>query len=137
MSVDRFDLEQAIMAAWTTADDLELAAELVLEDNLNGFSDDDLTNMLEGIKSVHQLRMQKLMHVFEDLVERAGFTTDAESLEADPWSPELTDEETAAIDYAAQVCMEDEDDEYAASQGIILRELLDRLGSARSRTSTR
>ena len=64
--VDRFTLEQAIMNAWSTADDLDLLIESVLEDDL---SVDATANTLIGLRQLHHLRAQKVFAVFEKLIE--------------------------------------------------------------------
>lgn len=67
MEDDRFDLEQAIMNAWATADDLDLLAREVLE----GEADPDtLANTLEGLRQLHILRSKRLFDIFERLVEQ-------------------------------------------------------------------
>lgn len=63
---DRFDLEQAIMTCWNTADDLDILAESVLED---GLDEDAVSNALLGLKQLHHLRMARLWNIFEYLVE--------------------------------------------------------------------
>lgn len=64
---DRFDLEQAIMNAWATADDLDLLARNVLE----GDDDTDtIVNTLEGLRQLHILRCKRLFDIFESLIEQ-------------------------------------------------------------------
>ena len=63
---DRFDLEQAIMNCWNTADDLDLLAEQVLDESVDF---DDIANALLGLKALHHMRMQRAWATFECLVE--------------------------------------------------------------------
>jgi hypothetical protein len=63
---DRFDLEQAIMTCWNTADDLDILAESVLED---GLDEDAVSNALLGLQQLHHLRMSRLWNIFEYLIE--------------------------------------------------------------------
>lgn len=60
---DRFDLESAIMAAWQTENDLELFIEQYY-DGSKIMSQDDVANVLIGLKELHSLRMNKLWDTF-------------------------------------------------------------------------
>lgn len=64
--VDRFDLEQTIMTCWSTADDLEILIESVVE---GGLDEDAVANVLIGLQQLHHLRMTRLWNIFERLVE--------------------------------------------------------------------
>jgi hypothetical protein len=64
--MDRFELEDAIMACWHTADDLKLVTKQILE----GDGDkDNLANALIGIQELHNLRCQRVFDIFSALVE--------------------------------------------------------------------
>ena len=65
--IDRFDLEQHIMQAWITSEDLDLFLWKLM-DAPEEMSEDDIANMLIGIKSIHEARMNKLWHCFEEMV---------------------------------------------------------------------
>jgi hypothetical protein len=59
---NRFDLEDKIMAAWSTKEDIELLfRNSYCREN---FSSDDLANSLLGIASVHDMRMEELWDTF-------------------------------------------------------------------------
>lgn len=73
--MDRFDLEQAIMSCWNTADDIRLLSEAVIEQEL---SKDDINNTLTGIEQIHQLRCQKAFDIFEELVGKNDMNSGAE-----------------------------------------------------------
>lgn len=66
MSNDRFALENAIMNAWNTADDIELLADAVLNDEL---TTDEIANALIGLKQLHGMRAKKTFDIFEELIE--------------------------------------------------------------------
>lgn len=66
MATDRFALEQAIMNAWNTADDLETVAEAALQNELEP---EELANALLGLQRLHHLRAKKAFDIFEALVE--------------------------------------------------------------------
>ena len=63
---DRFDLENAIMSAWNTADDLELLADAVINEELDT---DQITNALIGLQQMHSMRAKKAFEIFESLIE--------------------------------------------------------------------
>lgn len=65
--MDRFTLEQAIMNAWHTADDLDLLIEGVLEDA--SMTMDEIANALTGIRQLHNMRAKKVFDIFEQLIE--------------------------------------------------------------------
>ena len=63
---DRFELEQAILSAWGTADDVKLVIGHVLEDA--NTTPDSIANALIGIETLHELRMKKVFSLFERMV---------------------------------------------------------------------
>lgn len=65
--MNRFTLEQAIMNAWQTADDLDLLIERVLEDE--NMTMDEIANALTGISQLHNMRAKKVFRIFEQLIE--------------------------------------------------------------------
>ena len=86
---DRFNLEDAIMAAWQTENDLEL----FVEQYYDGMSQDDVVNVLIGLKNLHSLRMNKLWDTFtktyklDNHVEKSAESAEKRTQDAD------TDEE--------------------------------------------
>jgi hypothetical protein len=64
----RFDLEQFILRAWGTAEDIDLVLWKIT-DCTEPPSEDDVSNMLLGLKTIHDLRMHKLWACFETLIE--------------------------------------------------------------------
>ena len=65
---DRFDLEEAIgqMAQFTTDIDTVIYA---IGDAPEPATEDELLNMLIGMKQLHETRYQKMWGIFEDLVK--------------------------------------------------------------------
>lgn len=59
-----FDLEQEIMKAWDIIEDIQLLNENVME---TGMSTDEIANALVGLKSIYNMRFQKVFNIFEDL----------------------------------------------------------------------
>jgi hypothetical protein len=63
MNKDRFDLEQEILDCWGITDDLDV---IISSEHLN--LDDDILNILIGLKSLYQLKFQRTFETFESLV---------------------------------------------------------------------
>lgn len=61
---NQFDLEQDIMTAWTTADDINL-----LLHSYDRLSEDQRMNALIGIHQMHTMRMNKLFETFEGFLK--------------------------------------------------------------------
>ena len=70
---DRFDLEQAIMNAWATGEDLDLVYHNTDNLNLTSKDCDMLQNQLLGLKYLFELRMEKVWSVFEDMIKDDQF----------------------------------------------------------------
>lgn len=60
----RIDLEQAILAAWSTKEDLQL-----LYSNMDRMSEDEVQNTILGIIELHELRSLKAFDLFEKLLK--------------------------------------------------------------------
>ena len=77
-SIDRFDLEQDIMACWNVVDDLDV----FLSRYMDGpeMSEDEVANVILGIKSLYHLKFNKCFATFEQLLANGGFTTKVESI---------------------------------------------------------
>ena len=69
--MDRFELEDAIMACWHTSDDINLVTQQILD----GADDKDkLSNALIGIQELHNLRCQRVFDIFEALITTGAIT---------------------------------------------------------------
>jgi hypothetical protein len=66
MAADRFELEQAIMNAWTTTDDITLLAENFSNGTL---SEDEVANALLGLAALHTMRAAKVFDVFSEMLD--------------------------------------------------------------------
>ena len=62
---DRFDLEENISSCWNTKDDIDLLADSIINKSM---TPDEIFNTLLGISSLHEMRCQKLMDTFEELI---------------------------------------------------------------------
>lgn len=66
-SPNRFDLEQAIMVLWDTAEDIQLIYEHYYEHH-ESMSVDDMANVLLGLQQLVHMRGQKTFDIFERIV---------------------------------------------------------------------
>ena len=78
---DRFDLEQAILTAWQTSDDIDLLFKHH-GDAPRPMTEDEVGNALLGIKILHDMRMEKLMDTYSRKFELDQYCTDPEKLAA-------------------------------------------------------
>jgi hypothetical protein len=62
---DRFDLEAALASCWGTKEDLDLLYEEMLEGES---SSEDLANALLGLSRLHDMRCEKALRIFEELI---------------------------------------------------------------------
>lgn len=63
--INRFDLEQAIIACGNIADDLDMLVEAVIEDTLTR---DQVANVLLGLKELHELRCKRVFDIFSVMI---------------------------------------------------------------------
>ncbi len=73
------DLEDAIYMAWRTSDDLDMFFKHH-GDHPTPMSDDEVSNMILGIKQLHDLRMEALMDMMCRVHKLNQYTTDPEVL---------------------------------------------------------
>ena len=78
---DRYDLEQAIMIAWQTSDDIDLLFKHH-GDHPIPMTEDEVGNALLGIKVLHDMRMEKLMDTYSRKFELDQYCTDPVKLAA-------------------------------------------------------
>lgn len=71
--MNRFDLEEAIMQAWHTEQDLELFLEHYM-DGAKEMSEDDVSNAILGLWKIHSMRMCKLWQVFQQTFKLDEFS---------------------------------------------------------------
>lgn len=76
--MNRFDFEDAITKLWQTTDDLNLVCGSLSEDD-----EDGILNKLTGIAELHDLRVQRVWEIFENLIAN-GIITSEESV-ANTW----------------------------------------------------
>ena len=63
------DLEDKIMSVWGTSDDIDTFLYRYLDSPAGELSEDDISNTLLGIKTLHDQRCQKLWDAFEEVLK--------------------------------------------------------------------
>jgi len=77
----KVDLESAIMVAWQTSEDLDLLLKHH-GDAPKPMKEDEVANVLLGIKVLHDLRMEALMDKYCQKMELNEYCTDPDKLAA-------------------------------------------------------
>jgi hypothetical protein len=75
----KIDLESAIMLAWQTSEDIDLLYKHH-GDAPRPMTEDEVATALLGIKSLHDMRMEKLMDTYCRKMELDEYCTDPEKL---------------------------------------------------------
>ena len=65
---DRFDLEDKIQNVWNTSEDLDSILFRVSDDPDGPPTEDQLANLLIGLKEMHDSRCRELIYVFETMI---------------------------------------------------------------------
>jgi hypothetical protein len=68
-NISPFDLEQAIMAAWGTKEDLELFVKQLV-DGPRQMTEDEIWNMVYGIACLHNARSEAVFELYEQYIAR-------------------------------------------------------------------
>lgn len=63
----RFDLEQQIFNCWNVLEDIDTLTEAVL-DGPKPLTEDEISNVLIGMRQLYDFKFQKLQAIFENLV---------------------------------------------------------------------
>ena len=69
----RFNLEDEIQSVWDTEKDLDTILYRIMDAPDGPCSEDEITNMLLGLKEIHKSRCIKLWDVFETMVNEKVF----------------------------------------------------------------
>ena len=70
--VDRFDLEEAIMRAWRTSDDIK-----AFYTSAEHMDEDQVINALIGLEIFAEMRFNELWNTFEQCIQNGVFNDDA------------------------------------------------------------
>ena len=62
---NRFDLEQQILDAWKVVDDIDLVFDCSMNDN----DPDKIANLLLGLKTLYDVKFNKLWDTFEECIK--------------------------------------------------------------------
>lgn len=62
------DLEDKIMSVWGTSEDIDTFLYRYLDSPAERLTEDDISNTLLGIKTLHDQRCQKLWDAFEEVL---------------------------------------------------------------------
>lgn len=64
---DRFSLEQEILDCWHVTKDIDMIFEANVE---QGLTQDQVSNMLLGLKELYDLKFDKMFRTFETLIKQ-------------------------------------------------------------------
>ena len=73
MKYDRFNLEEEIQKVWSTEEDLNTILYRIMDASEGPPSEDEITNMLIGLKEIHNSRCIKLWDIFETMIHEKCF----------------------------------------------------------------
>ena len=74
---DRFNLEEEILKVWGAVEDLDTILYRIMDASEGPPSEDDIANMLIGLKEIHNSRCMKLWDVFETMIrQKNSFLTE-------------------------------------------------------------
>lgn len=79
--MSHIDLEDAIMKAWQTSEDLDMFFKHH-GDHPIPMTEDEVSNMIYGIRQLHDMRMHALWTVFKKEFKLDEYCTDPEKLNA-------------------------------------------------------
>lgn len=68
ISMNRFDLEEAMSALYNLGDDIDIILHAYMDAKVSP-TEDEMANMLIGVKALHQARYQKMWQTFEELIK--------------------------------------------------------------------
>lgn len=71
--MNRFDLEEAMSQLYNMGDDIDIVLHSYMDARIRP-TEDEMANMLIGIKALHNARYQKMWQIFEELVKNKTIT---------------------------------------------------------------
>lgn len=71
--MNRFDLEEAMSQLHGVSDDIDIVLHSYMDSKIRP-TEDQMANMLIGIKELHNARYQKMWQIFEDLISNKTIT---------------------------------------------------------------
>ena len=76
--MNRFDLEDAMSSLYNIGDDIDTVLHSYMDARVRP-SEDDMANMLIGVKTLYNARYQKMWEIFEELI-KTGVIKDCNKL---------------------------------------------------------
>lgn len=70
--MNRFDLEESIMACWSTKEDIELIKEKIEKKD---FCQYEIYDLMSALATLHDARCEKLFNIFEKLISKGEIVT--------------------------------------------------------------
>lgn len=67
--MNMLDMEQLIMKAWSTSEDLELIRWYLMDAKESSKDVDDIDNLILGVWRLHELRMLRLFEEYEQVIK--------------------------------------------------------------------
>ena len=71
--MNRFDLEDAMSQLYGVGDDIDIVLHSYMDAKIRP-TEDQMANMLIGIKELHNARYQKMWQIFEELIQNNTIT---------------------------------------------------------------
>jgi len=69
--VNRFTLEEHLTSLWEISDSLNVILEKIADDEMDN---DELFNVLNGMRLIHKFKCEKTFEIFETLIESGKIT---------------------------------------------------------------
>ena len=90
--MNRFDLEEAMSAMHSLGDDIDTILYSYMDSSVRP-TEDDMANMLIGLKSLHNARYQRMWEIFETLIKEGTITNQCcvTTYKTPQGSPEITE----------------------------------------------
>ena len=73
ISMNRFDLEEAMSQLYGVGEDIDIVLHSYMDAAIRP-TEDEIANMLIGIKALHNARYQKMWQIFEELIKNKTIT---------------------------------------------------------------
>jgi hypothetical protein len=82
--MDRFDLEDAMSQLHNVGDDIDIILHTYMDAKIRP-TEDEMGNMLIGVKALHNARYQKMWQIFETLINEGTIRNECCSTKFDPF----------------------------------------------------
>jgi hypothetical protein len=73
---DRFELEQQLLQCWHITDDINTVINYIAQQpDIPATNQDELLNMLGGLRSLYHYRFRDMMNLFNELISKGDIVT--------------------------------------------------------------